>query len=83
MLKDGGLGTILAWLLGFKMEDEKEAKFLDTVRINWQQKRSEVRKKSVKSKYVRSSLQSLNDSDVLLKLESILKRKKTSQMHKV
>ena len=42
MLKDGGLGTILGWLLSFKMEDEKEAKFLDTVRINWQQKRSEV-----------------------------------------
>lgn len=46
------------------------------VSLNWQEKRSEVREKSTKGKYLRSSLQCLSNDDVLLLLESILQRPK-------
>lgn len=44
--------------------------------LNWQEKRSEVREKSTKGKYLRSSLQCLSNDEVLLLLESILQRSK-------
>ena len=44
--------------------------------LNWQEERSEVREKSTKGKYLRSSLQCLSNDDVLLLLESILQRSK-------
>ena len=44
--------------------------------LNWQEKRLEVREKSTKGKYLRSSLQWLSNDNVLLLLESILQRSK-------
>ena len=48
--------------------------------LNWQEKRSEVREKSTKGKYLRSSLQCLSNDDVLLLLESVLQRSKDGTM---
>ena len=47
-----------------------------TASLNWQEKRSKVREKSTKGKYLRSSLQRLSNDDVLLLMESILQRSK-------
>ena len=46
------------------------------VRLSWHEKRCEVREKSTKGKYFRSSLQCLDNNEILLLLESILKRSK-------
>ena len=48
--------------------------------LNWQEKRSEVREKSTKGKYLTSSLQCLSNDDVLLSLESMLQRSKNGTM---
>ena len=44
--------------------------------LNWQEKRLEVRQNSSKGTYLRSSLQCLDNNDVLLLLESILQSSK-------
>ena len=44
--------------------------------LNWQEEKSEVREKSTKGKYLRSSLQCFSNDDVLLLLESIIQRSK-------
>jgi hypothetical protein len=45
--------------------------------LNWQKNRSDVREKSNKGQYLRSSLQTLNNNDdVLLMLESLVKTTK-------
>ena len=44
--------------------------------LNWLEKTSEVREKSIKGKYLRSSLQCLSNDDVFLSLESILQMSK-------
>ena len=44
--------------------------------LNWQEKRLEVRLNSNKGTYLRSSLQCLDDNDVLLLLKSILQSSK-------
>ena len=44
--------------------------------LSWHEKRCEVREKSTKGKYLRSSLQCLDDNEILLLLESILPRSK-------
>ena len=46
------------------------------VRLSWHEKRCEVREKSTKGKYFRSSLQCLDSNEILLLLESILQRSK-------
>ena len=60
------------------MATSKPYKGLSEVKasLNWQEKRSEVREKSTKGKYLRSSLQCLSNDDVLLSLASILLRSK-------
>lgn len=51
--------------------------------LNWQEKRSDVREKSSKGKYVRSSLQPLTENnDVLLMLESFVKVSKEGTQKK-
>ena len=47
----------------------KESEFAVPV-LTWGQKRSDLSKKSIVGKFVRSSLQGLNHKDVLLKLET-------------
>ena len=44
--------------------------------LSWHEKRCEVREKSTKGKYFRSSLQCLDNNEILLLLESILQRSK-------
>ena len=46
------------------------------VGLSWHEKRCEVREKSTKGKYFRSSLQCLDSNEILLLLESILQRSK-------
>ena len=46
------------------------------VGLSWHEKRCEVREKSMKGKYFRSSLQYLDNNEILLLLESILQRSK-------
>ena len=60
------------------MAPSKSCKDVSEVKasLNWQEKRSEVREKSTKGKYLRSSLRCLSNDDVLLLLESILQRSK-------
>ena len=41
-----------------------------SLNLNWQEKRSEVRRNSIKGTYLRSSLQCLDNKNVLLLLES-------------
>ena len=48
--------------------------------LNWQEKRSEVRQNSSKGTYLRSSLQCLDNNDVLLLLESILQSLKEGKL---
>ena len=47
----------------------KESKFAAPV-LTWSQRRSDLREKSTVGKFVRRSLQGLNNEDVLLKLET-------------
>ena len=46
------------------------------VRLSWHEKRREVRENSTKGKYFRSSLQCLDNNEILLLLESIPQRSK-------
>ena len=54
----------------------KSSKDARQVGLSWHEKRCEVREKSTKGKYFRSSLQCLDNSETLLLLESILQRSK-------
>ena len=64
--------------IAFNMATSKSYKDVSEVKasLKWQEKRSEVREKSTKGKYLRSSLQCLSNDDVLLLFESILQRSK-------
>ena len=54
---------------------ETSVKDARQVGLSWHEKR-EVREKSTKGKYFRSSLQCLDNNEILLLLESILQRSK-------
>ena len=75
------LGRKLGYI-AFNMATAKSYKDVSEVKasLNWQKKRSEVREKSTKGKYLRSSLQCLSNDDVLLLLESVLQRSKDGTM---
>ena len=52
------------------------AEVASSLNLNWQEKRSEVRRNSSKGTYLTLSLQCLDNNDVLLLLESILQSSK-------
>ena len=56
------------------MADSKSTKDkqIEQTSLNWKEKRSEVRNKSLKGKFIRSSLQSLDDKDILLRLNCLI-----------
>lgn len=56
--------------------DETDNNETEDINLNWQQNRAEVRKNSAKGTYVRSSLQSLNNEDVICRLQSIIETAK-------
>ena len=58
------------------MAATKSSKDAHQVGLSWHEKRCEVREKSTKGKYFRSSLQCLDNNEILLLLESILQRSK-------
>ena len=58
------------------MAATKSSKDARQVGLSWHEKRCEVREKSTKGKYFRSSLQCLDNNEILLLLESILQRSK-------
>ena len=58
------------------MAATKSSKGARQVGLSWHEKRCEVREKSMKGKYFRSSLQYLDNNEILLLLESILQRSK-------
>ena len=60
---------LVAWL---------HAEMASSLNLNWQEKQSEVRRNSSKGTYLRSSLQCLDNNDVLLLLESIFQSSKES-----
>ena len=67
--------------IAFKMAATKSSEDADPedprqVRLSWHEKRCEAREKSTKGKYFRSSLQCLDNNEILLLLESILQRSK-------
>ena len=62
--------------IAFKMAATKSSKDARQVGLSWHEKRCEVREKSTKGKYFRSSLQCLDNNEILLLLESILQRSK-------
>ena len=67
--------------IAFKMAATKSSEYADPedarqVGLSWHEKRCEVREKSTKGKYFRSSLQCLDNNEILLLLESILQRSK-------
>ena len=62
--------------IAFSMEATKSSKDAREVGLSWHEKRCEVREKSTKGKYFRSSLQCLDNNEILLSLESILQRSK-------
>ena len=58
------------------MAATKSSKDARQVGLSWHEKRCELREKSTKGKYFRSSLQRLDNSEILLLLASILQRSK-------
>ena len=69
-----GLGTTLD-LFKNKMAENSRS---DDYFMNWQENRSNVREKSTKSRYLRSSLQTLTkNDDVLLMLDCLVRETKT------
>ena len=62
--------------IAFNMAATKSSKDARQVGLSWHEKRCEVREKSTKGKYFRSSLQCLDNNEILLLLESILQRSK-------
>ena len=58
--------------IAFKMAATKSSKDARQVGLSWHEKRCEVREKSTKGTYFRSSLQCLDNNEILLLLESIL-----------
>ena len=52
------------------------AEIASSLNLNWQEKQSQVRRNLSKGTYLRSSLQCLDNNDVLLLLESILQSSK-------
>ena len=58
------------------MAATKSSKDARQVGLSWHEKLCEVREKSTKGKYFRSSLQCLDNNKILLLLESILQRSK-------
>ena len=59
-----------------KSSEDADPEDARQVRLNWHEKRCEVREKSTKGKYFRSSLQCLDNNEILLLLESIAQRSK-------
>ena len=59
-----------------KSSEDADPEDARQVRLSWHEKRCEVREKSTKGKYFRSSLQCLDNNEILLLLESILQRSK-------
>ena len=57
------------------MAATKSSKDARQVGLSWHEKRGEVREKSTKGKQFRSSLQCLDNNEILLLLESILARR--------
>ena len=58
------------------MAASKSSKDARQVGLSWHEKRCELREKSTKGKYFRSSLQRLDNNEILLLLASILQRSK-------
>ena len=59
-----------------KSSEDADPEDARQVRLSWHEKRCEVREKSTKGKYFRSSLQCLDNNEILLLLESIAQRSK-------
>ena len=59
-----------------KSSEDADPEDARQVGLSWHEKRCEVREKSTKGKYFRSSLQCLDNNEILLLLESILQRSK-------
>ena len=59
-----------------KSSEDADPEDARQVRLSWHEKRREVREKSTKGKYFRSSLQCLDNNEILLLLESIAQRSK-------
>ena len=59
-----------------KSSEDADPEDARQVRLSWHEKRCEVREKSTKEKYFRSSLQCLDNNEILLLLESIAQRSK-------
>ena len=58
------------------MAATKSSKDARQVGLSWHEKQCEVREKSTKGEYLRSSLQCLGNNEILLLLESLLQRSK-------
>ena len=59
-----------------KSSEDADPEDARQVGFSWHEKRCEVQEKSTKGKYFRSSLQCLDNNEILLLLESILQRSK-------
>ena len=59
-----------------KSSEDADPEDARQVRLSWHEKRCEVPEKSTKGKYFRSSLQCLDNNEILLLLESIAQRSK-------
>ena len=70
------LGYIAFKMAATKSSEDADPEDARQVRLSWHEKRREVRENSTKGKYFRSSLQCLDNNEILLLLESILQRSK-------
>ena len=67
------LGYIAFKMAATKSSEDADPEDARQVRLSWHEKRCEVREKSTKGKYFRSSLQCLDNNEILL-LRSLLRR---------
>ena len=70
------LGHIAFKMAATKSSEDADPEDARQVGLSWHEKRREVREKSTKGKYFRSSLQYLDNNEILLLLESIPQRSK-------
>ena len=70
------LGYIAFKMAATKSSEDADPEDARQVRLSWHEKRCEVLEKSTKGKCFRSSLQCLDNNEILLLLESILQRSK-------
>ena len=70
------LGHIAFKMAATKSSEDADPEDARQVGLSWHEKRREVREKSTKGKYFRSSLQNLDNNEILLLLESIPQRSK-------